>query len=167
MDLQIRSMGRDDFESILEINQESLPHVFSLDASEFSLLLGLCEYSRVAEIGNEMAGYLFVLGKGLEYDGEEYNWFCQNLDEDFLYIDQVAIAEKWKGMGCGTKLYEDLERYAVRNRKNLLACEINYEPFNANSMGFHSKLGFEEITRLETRGTIVSLQVKRGLQENA
>lgn len=160
-------MGTDDFESVYEINQESVPQVFDLDAGEFSLLLELCEYSKVAEIDNEVAGYLFVLGKGLKYDGDEYNWFCQNLSEKFLYIDQVAIAEKWKGMGCGTQLYKDLENYAVRNRINMLACEINYQPLNEVSMAFHRKSGFRELTRLEARDTIVSLQVKRDLHGSA
>ena len=167
MNLHIRDMVPDDFESIYEINQEAVPQVFSLDAGEFSLLLDLCEYSRVAEIGDETAGYLFVLGKGLVYDGDEYNWFCQNLNEDFLYIDQVAIAGKWKGTGCGTKLYEDLENYAVRNHRHALACEINYEPANEASLAFHGKLGFRELSRMEARGITVSLQVKRDLHENA
>jgi len=159
-------MGMDDFAAIFEINQEAVPEVFALDAREFSRLLELCEYARVAEIDDEIAGYLFVLGKGLEYDGEEYHWFCQNLSEEFLYIDQVAIAGRWRGTGCGTKLYADLEQYALRNRKNALACEINYQPFNAGSMAFHRKAGFEELIRLEARGMKVSLQIKRGLRES-
>jgi len=167
LNFRIRGISPDDFESIFEINQQSVPYVSDLDAGEFSLLLGLCEYSRVAVIDDEIAGYLFVLGEGLKYGGEEYNWFCQNLGEEFLYIDQVAIARKWQGAGCGTELYRDLENYAVRQQKNMLACEINYDPCNEGSMAFHRKSGFEELTRMEARGIIVSLQVKRDLREHA
>lgn len=167
MNIQIRGIDTDDFESIIEINQASVPNVFDLDTSEFSLLIELCEYLRVAEINNEIAGYMFALGKGLNYDAEEYNWFCQNLNEEFLYIDQVAITRKWQGMGCGTKLYKELENYAVRNQINVLACEINYAPFNEVSMAFHGKLGFKELSRIEVRDLIVSLQIKRDLHENA
>ncbi len=156
-------MGTDDFEPVIEINRESVPYVFGLDAAEFSRLLEKCEYSRVVEIDGQIAGYLFVLGKGLEYDGEEYNWFCETLSEDFLYIDQVAIARRWKGMGCGTKLYMDLVNYAVRNQKDVLACEISCEPLNEDSMAFHGKLGFRELSRIKARDTMVSLQIKREL----
>jgi predicted GNAT superfamily acetyltransferase len=167
MNFHIRNTDSKDFESILKINQAAIPNVFELDADEFFLLLEICEYSKVVEINCEIAGYIFALGKGLVYDGEEYNWFCDNLDSDFLYIDQIAIGEKWKGMGCGKSLYEDLGQYAVQNCKEALVCEVNYEPLNEESMAFHKKLGFNELLHLGARGIFVSLLVKLALQENA
>lgn len=167
MKLHVRNMVIKDFDSILEINQESIPNVFELDANEFSHLLELCEYSRVVEIQNETVGYIFVLGKSLKYDEREYNWFCENVIDEFLYIDQVAIGGKWKGMGCGKLLYNDLENYAVRNQINTLVCEVNYKPLNQGSMAFHQRLGFDELSQIEARGIYVSLLAKRGLRENA
>ena len=160
-------MGIGDFDSVFEINQASIPNVFELNAYDFSLLLDLCEYSKVIKIHNEIAGYIFVLGKGLKYDGEEYNWFCENVSDDFLYIDQIAIGKKWKGMGFGKTLYRDLENYAVQNQKTTLACEVNYKPLNLISMTFHKRLGFNELSHLESRGIVVSLLANQDLHENA
>ncbi len=167
MNLHIRDMDAEDFESVFEINQESMLNVFELNANEFFHLFELCEYAKVIEIDHKVAGYIFVLGKGLEYDGEEYNWFCENLGNDFLYIDQVAIGGIWRGIGCGKKLYKDLENYAARNQKNALVCEVNYKPLNQDSMAFHERLGFKEISRMETRGIIVSLLVKQNILNDA
>jgi len=162
--LQIRGMRRGDFESINEINRLASPHVFQLDASEFLLLLDLCEYCKVVQADGETVGYIFVLGKGLNYDGEEYNWFCRNLADEFLYIDQIAIASRWQGMGCGRALYSDLENYAVEKNKTALVCEVNSKPLNETSMAFHLQLGFEQIMCMQARGTEVALLAKRGLR---
>lgn len=165
--MHTREIRTKDFQSILQINQESIPNVFELNTGEFSLLLKLCEYSKVVEIDNEIAGYLFVLGKSQKYDGDEYNWFCQNLSEEFLYIDQIAISGKWRGMGCGKTLYKDLEKYAIQNQKPALVCEVNCRPLNHASMAFHKGLGFKELHQMETREIGVSLLAKRVLTENA
>lgn len=101
--IRIRDLTTNDFDAVVAINQVSQPFVFEIDAAEFSLLLGLCEYSKVLEIDGEIAGYVFALGKGEDYNGEEYHWFCQQVSDDFLYIDQVALAPEWRGHGCGTR----------------------------------------------------------------
>lgn len=166
MNLRVRETCRTDFSSILRINRESVPNVSELDADEFSLLLDLCEYSKVVEVDGEIAGYIFALGKGMDYDGEEYNWFRSQSSEDFLYIDQIAIDREWQGRGCGKILYADLENYAVRSRRPTLVCEVNCEPLNQVSMAFHERLGFKELSRMETRGVLVSLLEKRVVRGN-
>ena len=167
MKLQIRNIVIGDFDSIFDINRTSIPNVFELNAHEFSLLLNLCEYSKVINFNNEIAGYIFVVGRGQAYDGEEYNWFCENLNDEFLYVDQIAIGGKWQGMGCGRALYKDLENYAVNHQKTALVCEVNYKPLNQSSMAFHKRLGFNELSHLEARGIVVSLLAKRDLRENS
>ena len=167
MNRRIRELGPKDYPSILRINRESAPGVFELDDTELSSLHELCEYSKVIEIDGETAGYILALGKGLHYDGEEYGWFCENLEADFLYIDQVAIGEQWKRKGCGKELYRDLEKFARRNFKSALVCEVNREPLNRDSMIFHAKSGFEELSRMTARGMVVSLMAKRVVPRNA
>lgn len=166
MNYHIRDATLQDFDIISEINQEALPYVSELDISEFSRLIELCEYSKVIESHNEVVAYVFALGKGLEIDEVEYNWFCENISDNFLYIDQVAVKSLWKGMGCGRLLYKDLESYAVVNKTTALVCEVNYKPLNQCSMDFHKSLGFSKITQIEARGMIVSLFEKRNLSTN-
>lgn len=167
MSVLIRNITEKDFKSILEINRESIPNVFELDKSEISVLLELCKYSKVEEVNEEIAGYIFVLERDVEYDGEEYNWLCDNRAEDFLYIDQIAIKAKWKETGLGAKLYQDqdqdLELYAINNKYRALVCEVNYKPLNHASMTFHEKMGFKKIHKLGVRGMVVSLLTKQVL----
>jgi hypothetical protein len=162
-----RAVDAQDFASILRINRESTPGVSAMSPDELDLLAGFCEFSRVVELDGEILGYVFAMRAGLTYDGEEYRWLCDNLDRDFLYIDQIAIARTCKGRGHGGQLYRQLENHAVRNQVDMLACEVNYRPANVASLAFHRKSGFEEITRMKARGYIVSLMVKRGLHETA
>lgn len=157
----IRDVRTQDFDSIFKINQEAAPQVFVLDDHELSLLHKLCEYSKVIEIDGIVAGYIFVLGRGLVYDGDEYNWFCENFGESFLYIDQIAIGKRWKGNGFGAALYEHLSHYADRHQISALTFEVNYKPLNQESMDFHKRMGFSETNQMEARNTIVSLLISR------
>lgn len=167
MKVVYRAVNAQDFDKILRINRESTPGVSAMSPDELDQLAGLCEFSSVVELNGEIFGYVFAMRAGLPYDGEEYQWLCDNLDRAFLYIDQIAIARNCKGRGHGRQLYRQLENHAVRNQLDLLACEVNYRPANVASLAFHRRLGFEELTRMKARGYIVSLLVKQGLHETA
>lgn len=164
-DMTVQAVFRDievsDFSTILKINLESIPGVAELDSKDLAYLLDRCGYSRAIEINSEIIGYLLAIRKGREYDGEEYQWFSEHVHEDFLYIDQVAVSERFRGMGIGKMLYSDLIRYAEAHGVSLLTCEVNQEPLNKVSMGFHRNMDFHELSRMATRGIVVSLLVKR------
>ena len=140
-----------DFYRILEINTEGQPGVTALDHAELLRLTDLTDYFRVLEIDGQVAGYFIAFMKNDNYDGEEFQWFQKKLNSNFLYVDQVAIAEKYRGNGLAKEFYRDAERFAIQFSVSQLVCEVNIDPPNPISLKFHSLLGFHEVTQLTTQ----------------
>ncbi len=105
-----------------------------------------------------VVGYMFAMSQYAEYDGEEFLWFSREISDKFYYIDQVAVVSEFRGAGLAEKLYNDLRTHAVRNHIKCLVCEINIKPRNEASLRFHKKMGFIEVSEMETRGFLTSLQ---------
>ena len=140
-----------DFHHILEINIEGQPGVAVLDHAELLRLADLTDYIKVLEIDGQMAGYFIAFLKKSNYDGEEFQWFQKTLNSEFLYIDQVAIAEEYRCNGLAKKFYRDAEHFAIQFSILQLVCEVNIDPPNFTSLKFHSSLGFREVTQLTTQ----------------
>lgn len=147
----------EDFAAILAINRESVPGVAPLDRAYFGLLVRVCEHARVVELDGVVAGYIFAMSGDAAYSGEEFQWFRRHLSGKFLYVDQIAIRGSCRGMGLGKALYEGLKDHAGRIAVSVLACEVNHDPPNDESRAFHRRMGFREVSRMDTRGTTVSL----------
>lgn len=162
----MQAMFRDgvaaDFREIAAINRAALPHVAALDDMEFALLTRCCDWFRIAQIDGQVAGYLFAMGSGADYNGEEFIRFREILNGAFYYIDQVAVAPEHRGKGLARRFYAELEAHARAKSVGMLVCEVNKVPANAPSLAFHEKLGFREAGEMETRGVVVSL-LKRNL----
>jgi hypothetical protein len=92
-----------------------------------------------------VVGYILAFSKGDPYDGEEFQYFEDQIPEPFLYIDQIAIDRKERRQGVGRKLYGALRDYAVSRGIYMLCCEVNTSPYNNISLDFHARLGFVEI----------------------
>jgi predicted GNAT superfamily acetyltransferase len=157
MEVMFRDGRADDEADILSINRLSLPGVSLLDAHEFATLCAASSFFLVLEIDHQVAGYLFALDGNATYDGEEFNWFCENIDGDFVYIDQVAIAPGHRKSGLAELLYDHLETSSLKKEASALVCEVNLVPENIPSRKFHFKTGFTEIFCMKTRGVVVSL----------
>jgi predicted GNAT superfamily acetyltransferase len=155
-----RSIESKDFAAILEINHASLTGVSQLAPDYFAQLTDLCEHSKLCEIADNIVGYLFAMREDLEYDGEEYHWFCDHVSDEFLYIDQVAIGAPWRRQGYASLMYRDLHEFALRERVKSLVCEVDIEPANHVSLTFHQGLGFREVARMPARNIIVALMRK-------
>ena len=140
-----------------------MPGVSQLTPAYFETLLAACARFRLIEIAGQVVGYLCAMRRSAIYDGEEFRWFQAYLEDDFLYIDQIAVARASRNVGLGRALYGDLERYATRIGVDTLACEVNHDPINVESLEFHRRLGFDEVDKIETRGLVVSLLVKSGI----
>lgn len=151
-----------DFREIAAINRMALPHVAELDGAEFALLMRCCDWFRVAEIDGQLAGYLFAMGSGADYHGDEFIRFRETLKGAFYYIDQVAVAPEHRGKGLARHFYAEIETHAQGKSVGMLACEVNKVPANVPSLAFHEGLGFQEAGEMETRGVVVSL-LKRNL----
>lgn len=160
MRFSIRNAERSDSDDIFKINGDASPLVSPLTPEYFQLLLTRCALFSVIEIQDEVAGYLCALGRKAKYDGDEFQWFRENLTADFLYIDQVALGRNRQGIGLGRALYDNVETYARERGIELLVCEVNFDPYNDHSQGFHRHRGFAEIGRMKTRDVVVSLLAK-------
>lgn len=158
----MRNLTPGDADAIFRINADSAPAVSVLTRAYFELLMKACAVFRLIEVDTQVAGYLCAMNRDADYDGKEFQWFRERFRENFLYIDQVAVARTYRGKGFGRALYKDLENYAHRNGIDTLVCEVNYNPVNIESQAFHRQRGFCEVGRMETRGVMVSLLAKRG-----
>lgn len=156
-----RVVGNQDFYHILSINAEGQPGVAALDRAELLRLASLADYMRVLEIDGQVVGYFIAFLKTSNYDGEEFQWFQKRSKSKFLYIDQVAIAKKYRGNGLAKEFYKSAEQYAIQFSISELVCEVNIDPPNPTSLKFHTSLSFNEITQLTTQdGRRVSLLSK-------
>jgi predicted GNAT superfamily acetyltransferase len=157
---EVRAATRADGPGILAINAQGVPGVGALGPSDVETFLRLADWFRVAERPAALAAYLIALHSGAAYDGEEFLWFRSRFPE-FVYVDQVAVAQEARGQGAASALYDDLEEFAAGRGIHRLALEVNLRPENRPSIAFHDRLGFSEVGRLETAdGRLVSLRLK-------
>jgi len=79
----------------------------------------------------------------------------------YLYVHQVTVATRFRGMAVGRSLYDEIRSVAVRGGVGVLCCEVNLSPPNPRSLAFHRKLGFGRVATLSTRdGREVELLAK-------
>jgi uncharacterized protein len=156
----IRDAHPDEFAEILRINAESSPGVTRLAMADIASLIPVATLCWVAVAERNVAGYLIAFVASARYEGEEFTWF-RNRIQDFVYVDQLALARSYRRRGIGNTLYSTLERWAAEHSCRSLSCEVNIDPPNPASMAFHASYGFVEIGRMHTAdGRQVSLLQK-------
>jgi predicted GNAT superfamily acetyltransferase len=152
----------DDFDAIWAINAEGQPGVSPFSEAELTMLLNDSGHVVVTidEDGEQVAGYCVMYRSDEAYDGEEFGWFRTRYPA-FLYIDQIAIAGRYRRAGVGTLLYGAVAQEARAQGHPALACEVNVVPPNPTSLTFHKRMGFMEVGTLDTSdGRSVTLLVK-------
>lgn len=155
-------LSKKDFPSILTINHDCVPAVCALDTNELARLLSMNCIGFVAEDHHNVEGYLLAFRKNEAYDGEEFDYFKSHIAEDFLYIDQIAIAQTARRKGVGIKLYDAASHWAKKHGMQKLCCEVNLLPPNPQSVAFHTTIGFGSIGELSVSdGRNVTLLVKK------
>ena len=88
-------------------------------------------------------------GPGVDYDSENYRWFCERY-ERFVYVDRVVVAPDAWGMGIGRALYTEFVSAADGNP--VLCAEVNLLPRNDRSLVFHEMFGFMPVGEQATEG---------------
>jgi len=141
--MQLANMTLDDLDSVLALNEASIPHVNSLNVDELRWFVDHAHYFRVARVDNEIGGFLIGLRPGLRYASPNYRWFCGHYD-DFGYIDRVAVASNARRRGVASSLYGDFIR-TLQGQVAVLTCEVNIRPPNEGSMHFHTGFGFRQV----------------------
>jgi predicted GNAT superfamily acetyltransferase len=158
--LKIRKMEEKDYPFILRVNEENVEVLSPMDENRIQEFSAWSELFLMAEMDGEPVAFLLALREGLaDYDSENYLWFSKNY-EKFLYIDRIVIDEPYRRRGVGRKLYQAVFRYAKEAEIPFVTAEIDTEPYNEVSLGFHQAMGFREVgTQMVRNNSIrVSLQ---------
>jgi uncharacterized protein len=147
--VSIHPAQRAHLDTIRSINVESTPGVAALTPNDLIDVFESASLIWVAMTHEQVEGYLIGFAHDAAYQGEEFVWFRSRV-QDFIYIDQIAVAADSRRRGVAAALYQALETFAAARRLAALTCEVNLEPPNSGSMAFHRRQGFSEIDRLRT-----------------
>ena len=145
--MQILPIDEIDYEEVLALNTESVPHVSLIGRDELQWFADNAHCLSVAKIDDRFAGFLIGLRPGTEYASPNYRWFCDHYD-DFAYVDRVAVAAWARRQGIAESLYEVFEQ--SQSGAPVMTCEVNIRPPNEGSMLFHQRMGFRQVGSQET-----------------
>lgn len=159
LDIAIRPAVPTDFETICALNLAEVQHTSAMDMARLGELNALSCYHKVACLGGSVAAFLLAMCNTSSYENENFEWFSQKYAR-FIYVDRVVVSSAARGLGLGSRLYEDMFSHARGNSIPVVTCEYNLIPPNEASRLFHQKFGFKEQgTQWLTNGTKrVSLQ---------
>jgi uncharacterized protein len=148
----VRDIRPADIADIVSINHGASPGVSTLDLATAERLIAAASVAWAAVEDDRIVGYLIAMLADARYDGDEFLWFKQRGD-DFVYVDQIAMAPLYRGRGVGGVLYDSLEHWAAGNKCRTVTCEVNLAPPNTGSLAFHASCGFVEVGRMTTSDT--------------
>jgi predicted GNAT superfamily acetyltransferase len=140
----IRPATPADADAILGLNAEWEHFTSPLDSSGLARLSGEAAYHRVADDGGRVVAFLLALREGADYASPNYRWFADGGGR-FLYVDRIVIASTEQGRGLGAALYGDLFDFARAEGIDRVVCEVDIDPPNDASLGFHDRHGFVEV----------------------
>lgn len=140
----IRDATAEDFERILQLNEESVHFLSPLTWGRLGALHAAAAYHRVIDHDGEIAGFLLAFREGASYDSSNYLWFNKRYKQ-FLYIDRVVVSKDFQGQGIGSNLYDDIFALAKNSGVSRISCEFDIDPPNHASQRFHEQFGFSEV----------------------
>jgi hypothetical protein len=148
--MNISDVTTADLEDVWRLNEDSVPHVSSVDLTEMQWFANHAHYFRVAMRDEQLAGFLIGLRPGLPYGSLNYRWFSENY-RDFGYVDRVAVSQSARRLGVATRLYRDFAS-TLDKAVGVMTCEVNIRPANESSMRYHEQHGFVQVGTQETEG---------------
>ncbi len=140
--MQIKNVTPQDFVEVLQLNEDSLPHLSRIDTDELQWFADNAAYFRVLRVDKRLTGFLIGLRPGTSYTSPNYRWFCDHYD-DFAYIDRVTVATWARRRGFADSLYNDFAQ--SQSGVAVMTCEVNIRPQNEGSMRFHERQGFTRV----------------------
>ena len=147
MDTEIRSLSKKEsslyLDSIYKLNQENTPEVGSLEnIDHLKSLISMSGIVIIASVEKKIVGFMICMSEDSEYASKNYLFFLKKYSS-FTYIDRIAINNKFRNSGLGSKIYRYLQiQDSTRNR---VCCEVNIKPLNQPSLNFHQKHGFVSV----------------------
>jgi uncharacterized protein len=138
-----------DADRILDLNNAHAVETSSLDHAAAEHLLAMCFYAKGVSPG--MRGFLLALDQDAAYANQNFDWFRAR-SERFVYIDRIIVAEDARGQGLARLMYEDLFAEAKAAGHLRVVCEVNIEPPNEGSLGFHRSMEFVALADVMLKG---------------
>lgn len=140
--MEIRNITPADMPALLALNNAEAERVNALTEDGLKSLLASAFVARVTPDGQgNILAFLIAFDHATPPQGPNHAWFTAR-ESYFAYVDRVVVAPAARGRGLARALYDDLARIAQEELTNLLACEVNLDPPNPESIAFHEKLGF-------------------------
>ncbi|MBT8099165.1 MAG: GNAT family N-acetyltransferase [Gammaproteobacteria bacterium] len=139
----IRDVCDQDLKEALILNEAVVPAVNSIPLEKLRWFAEEASYFRVAMHEGRLGAFLIGLRPGIDYESENYRWFCANYD-DFGYIDRVAVADHARRQGLGTAMYDDFREFLPQTA-GVMTCEIYIDPPAITSIRFHERYGFTRV----------------------
>jgi uncharacterized protein len=142
----IRPARQRDFPAVLALNGESVHLLAPLTRERLAGLHRNASLHWVSEEHDRVVGFVLAFREGIEHDSVNYRWFAERY-QSFLYIDRVVVGSDARGVGVGSRLYEEVFAYALASGAERVAAEFDIEPPNPASARFHARFGFHEVGR--------------------
>jgi predicted GNAT superfamily acetyltransferase len=151
--MTIRLATDRDLDEILVHNNAAVPAVNELTRSDLDWFLGEAHSFLVVDAPDgSIAGFVIGLaGPGLDYQSLNYAWFSARYDS-FVYVDRIVVVEQGRGLGIGTRLYDEFARRGRADDHRVMLAEVNIEPRNDVSLAFHEARGFVRVGEQDTEG---------------
>jgi len=141
-----------------QINEQGLPGTGKVNRQEMETLLELSELSVGVFDDKKLLGFVICLLPNTEYGSLNYAWFNERYDE-FIYVDRIAVATKFRDQGIGSILYEKVFEYAQENNIPVTA-EVSLRPSNVGSDRFHLRHDFTAVGELDHGDKAVTMYFK-------
>jgi len=146
----IRDVREHELDSVLALNNAAGAGILPIDTDRLRFFWQHAAYFRVAEVGDQLAGFLIALMPEADYDSPNFLWFREHYPE-FVYIDRIVIAGTHRGEGLGRVFYADVQSFAeVRSPR--LACEVFVSGGTDPALLFHGSFGFREVGQQAIKG---------------
>ncbi|WP_051471810.1 GNAT family N-acetyltransferase [Patulibacter minatonensis] len=130
---------------VLELNRRDVDVLSPMDEERLSWIVARCAVPLVVEDDEGVLGFCLALESGTDYDGVHYAWFGARYDA-FLYLDRIAVSDRARRRGVGTRLYVACESHAATLGR--MVCEVNVVPENTTSLAFHGARDYVPVGRV-------------------
>ena len=147
-----------------EINEQGLPGTGKVSLDEMKNLLNISELSVGAFEDDSLLGFVICLLPNTAYGSLNYAWFNQRF-ENFIYVDRVAVDEKYRNQGIGQALYDTVFDYASEHKLPVTA-EVSLRPQNLGSDRFHLRHGFSAIAEVDHGDKAVTMYIRNIMSSN-
>ena len=146
MDIQIRTATINDYESVIKIisqvqdmHVEWRPDIYRhndnlIPKEIFEKIVEGNTFFIAEDDDKKIVGFLEIAFRHIESPA--------NITRDIIFIDMMAVAEKFRGLGVGHKMFEFLKKMKIE--KNMDGIELQVNAKNIAAYELYRKYGFTE-----------------------